>query len=143
MGAMERIRSSILRFMYGRNGMDQLNQALLVLYIAVGLLRLPLSVFRLHLLRSLLGIVYTAALLLLIFRFLSKNLPRRQAENQRWITWWWNIRRSFQGIRNRRADKAHRYFTCKACKTICRVPRGKGVIIITCPKCGGQIKAKT
>ena len=40
-------------------------------------------------------------------------------------------------------DKAHKYFTCKNCKTICRVPVGKGKIVITCPKCGAQIHART
>ena len=43
----------------------------------------------------------------------------------------------------RHADKAHKYFTCKNCKTICRVPVGKGKIVITCPKCGAQIHART
>ena len=43
----------------------------------------------------------------------------------------------------RHADKEHKYFTCKSCKTICRVPAGKGKIVITCPKCGAEIKAKT
>ena len=28
-------------------------------------------------------------------------------------------------------------------KTICRVPVGKGKIIITCPKCGGSIHGKS
>ena len=43
----------------------------------------------------------------------------------------------------RHADKEHKYFTCKNCKAICRVPVGKGNIVITCPKCGAQIRAKT
>ena len=45
--------------------------------------------------------------------------------------------------RNRDADREHRYFTCKNCKAICRVPAGKGRIVITCPKCGAQIKGKS
>ena len=48
-----------------------------------------------------------------------------------------------QNAKARHADKAHKYFTCKNCKTICRVPVGKGKIVITCPKCGAQIHART
>ena len=50
---------------------------------------------------------------------------------------------SRQNAKARHADKAHKYFTCKNCKTICRVPVGKGKIVITCPKCGAQIHART
>jgi len=78
----------------------------------------------------------------LFFRMFSKNLPRRRAENQKWVNWWWRVRSS-SGARARHADKEHKYFTCKQCKTICRVPVGKGKIIITCPKCGAQIHAKS
>ena len=45
--------------------------------------------------------------------------------------------------RARRADRDHRYFVCKKCGAVCRVPVGKGKIIITCPKCGAQIHART
>jgi RNase P subunit RPR2 len=45
--------------------------------------------------------------------------------------------------RARRADREHRYFTCRQCGTICRVPVGKGKIVITCPKCGAEIRTKT
>lgn len=66
-----------------------------------------------------------------------------RAENQKWVNWWWRVRSSSSGARARHADKEHKYFTCKQCKTICRVPVGKGKIIITCPKCGAQIHAKS
>lgn len=55
----------------------------------------------------------------------------------------WRMKSSRQNAKARHADKAHKYFTCKNCKTICRVPVGKGKIVITCPKCGAQIHART
>ena len=84
-----------------------------------------------------------ALLAVMFFRIVSRNLARRRAENQRFVNWWWRMKSSRQGARERHADKDHKYFTCKNCKTICRVPVGKGKIIITCPKCGAQIHAKT
>ena len=82
-------------------------------------------------------------MVLLFFRMFSKNLYKRRAENQRWVAWWYGFKNRQSGSKARHADKAHKYFTCKNCKAICRVPVGKGKIIITCPKCGAQIQAKT
>ena len=39
MGVFERMRNGLIQFMYGRNGMDQLNRALLVAYLVVWMLR--------------------------------------------------------------------------------------------------------
>ena len=54
-----------------------------------------------------------------------------------------NAKNRSAGARARHADKEHKYFVCKSCKTICRVPAGKGKVEITCPKCGGKIIAKS
>ena len=59
------------------------------------------------------------------------------------MNWLWGVKNRCAGARARHADKEHRYFTCKQCKTICRVPVGKGKIIITCPKCGHQFIKKS
>ena len=144
MGFFQRIGNGMARFMYGRNGMDQLNRALLVGYLLLSVLRsaaiLWLKSRPLVLATDLL--LYLSAVLLL-FRMFSKNLPKRQAENQRFVSWRWRAKNRSASARARHADKDHKYFTCKHCKAICRVPVGKGKIIITCPKCGAQIQAKT
>ena len=66
-----------------------------------------------------------------------------RAENQKFINWWYPIKNRFASAKARRADKDHKYFTCKNCKTICRVPAGKGKIVITCPKCGQKIEGRS
>ena len=78
-----------------------------------------------------------------MYRMFSRNLPKRQAENQRFLNWWRPIGNRLSGVKQRRLDKDHKYFTCKNCKTICRVPAGKGKIEITCPKCGQKIMGKS
>ena len=132
-----RLSSATARFMYGRNGGDQLNVALLVVYLAVCLLQ---AVFAgrqsVSALLHLLTLVIAA---LVLFRMFSRNLEKRRAENARFLSWWSPIQCRFHGARQRRLDKEHKYFTCKTCKTICRVPAGKGKIEITCPKCGQKI----
>ena len=144
MGVFQRIGNALSRFMYGRNGVDQLNLALLWAYI---LLWIPQTVLvlalRLEILDILFDLVRLAVVVFMFYRIFSRDLSRRRSENQRFLNWWWRRKSSFQGARARHADKTHKYCTCKNCKTICRVPVGKGKIVITCPKCGAQIQAKT
>ena len=136
-----RIGGAIARFMYGRNGSDQLNMALLVVYLFVWVLELFFS--RVRLVMGLLNLVSLVLIVVVFFRLFSKNLPKRRAENERFLAWWYPMKNRVSGAAARRKDKEHKYFTCKQCGTICRVPAGKGKIEITCPKCGGKIVGKS
>ena len=136
-----RVSSALARFMYGRNGNDQLNLALLAVYVLVLLAQALLG--RIFAARVILEIITLALAALVIFRSFSKNLTRRRAENVRFLNWWYPVKGRISAARQRRQDKDHKYFTCKSCGTICRVPVGKGKIEITCPKCGGKIIGKS
>lgn len=142
---MYKIRAALIQFMYGRNGVDQLNRALFWLYLGLWILQIVLTTAGLMNapLRMVYDVLLWALVILFFYRAFSKNLGRRREENQRWVNWLWRMKSGRQSAKERHADKAHKYFTCKNCKTICRVPVGKGKIIITCPKCGAQIHAKT
>ena len=136
-----RASNALARFMYGRNGSDQLNVALLLVYLVLCLMRA-------FFLRSAAAAVFfniltLLAAALLLFRMFSRNLAKRRAENARFLAWWNPIRGRLAGMRQRSLDKDHKYFTCKNCKAICRVPVGKGKIEITCPKCGEKIIGKS
>lgn len=136
-----RVSSAMARFMYGRNGSDQLGSAMLVLYLILIIIQ-PLfrRVAAVHLILEFLSLALAAAVL---FRIFSRNLNKRRAENARFLSWWSPVKNRITGIRRRSQDKEHKYFTCKNCKTICRVPAGKGKIEITCPKCGEKIIGKS
>lgn len=144
MGIFRRMRDGMIRFMYGRNGMDQLNRALFFAYLGLWLVELVLNAALKN--RFVTGVFEGFLFVLMIYilsRMFSRNLYRRRAENQRWVNFAWRIKNGRKNAAARRADRDHRYFTCKNCKTVCRVPAGKGRIVITCPKCGAQIQAKT
>ena len=114
------IRNAIQRFMYGRYGNDQLNMALLVLYLA------------LYLVYFLTG-----------FDPLSRNPARRRAENAKFLKvagpaiQWFRLRRTIH------RDKEHCYFKCPNCGQQLRVPRGKGKITVTCRSCGAVFEEKS
>lgn len=142
MNVFRKIGNAIARFMYGRNGMDQLN--LVLMWVVLILDVVTMLVQRNHAAVSM--VLYwlsMAGWVYVLFRMFSKNLSKRRGENQKFVNWVWRMKSSRAGAKERHADKDHKYFTCKNCKTICRVPVGKGKIIITCPKCGAQIQAKT
>ena len=142
MNVFRKIGNAIARFMYGRNGMDQLNLTLMWLVLILDVV--TMLVQRNHAVISVvLYWISMAGWVYVLFRMFSKNLSKRRGENQKFVNWVWRMKSSRAGAKERHADKDHKYFTCKNCKTICRVPVGKGKIIITCPKCGAQIHAKT
>ena len=141
MGFFRKIGNALARFMYGRNGMDQLNLALMWLVLLLDLIAIPLR--RYQLLYAALYWLSMVGWVYVLFRIFSKNLYKRRGENQKWINWVWKMKNRSAGAKARHADKDHKYFTCKNCKAICRVPVGKGKVVITCPKCGTKIEGRT
>ena len=138
-----KLSSAMARFMYGRNGTDQLNWAILVMYLVLWVIRILVSARDVPVAAMIIDVIMFLLAVVLLWRTFSKSLAKRRAENQRFINWWWPIKNRFAAAKARKADKAHKYFTCKNCKTICRVPAGRGKIVITCPKCGNKIEGKS
>ena len=140
-----RLRDAMARFMYGRNGVDQLNIAMLWTSIGADLLATILMRQQNSIAYVGLVLYYGSVILwvLVLFRMFSRNLYKRQAESQKWLQARSRRRSAASAAKARRADTEHKYFTCRQCKAICRVPVGKGKVIITCPKCGAEIHGKT
>lgn len=139
-----KLQSALARFMYGRNGTDSLNTALLVVYLVIWLAgTLLAALLDIQALYAVVNVLMMLLVVLLCFRTFSRNISKRQAENARFLAWWEPLRARMNGAAARRRDKEHKYFICKNCKTICRVPRGKGKLEITCPKCGAKIIGKS
>ncbi len=124
-----KIAAGYRRFMQGRYGGDKLNIALV--WISFGAyivsLLIPFAAAKLVLM-----VVYYGLLGWAIFRMLSRNTYKRYQENRKYL----------QFI-DRVKDREHRYFDCPRCRQQVRVPRGKGKIAITCPKCKEKFVKKT
>lgn len=136
---MSKFRNALYRFMYGRNGVDALSWALVVLEVVLSLLS---SFIHVRGVSQALYFVSTALMFVVLLRIFSRDLARRQAENAKFLTWWTPKANAIRGARARRADKAHKYVRC-SCGAYCRVPRGVGKIELTCPKCGRKKVIKT
>lgn len=133
---MGKFRDKLTRFMYGRYGADQLNRFLM----GIVLVFLVISLFIRHQAFYWITVIGIAVS---YFRMFSKNIRKRSQENNRYLNATAGIRRSFAKMKSRSSDKSHCYFKCPSCRQTVRVPKGKGKICITCPKCGGEFVKKT
>ena len=126
---MSRIRKFFSRFMEGRYGMDRLNHALLWTSVIIAVVNffVPFNLAQL-----ILTVLSYFLLCWMLFRYLSRNTYKRYRENRRFLM-----------LVEQWKDKEHRYFTCPRCRQPVRVPRGKGKIAITCPKCKEKFTKKT
>ena len=126
---MGKIKQAIQRFMMGRYGTDKLNMWIL----GAGLILCVISIF-------IPGLVVDLALTICsyvlmgwaIFRTLSRNTYKRYRENRRFLM-----------MLDRIKDREHKYFDCPKCRQPVRVPKGKGKIMITCPKCKEKFQRKS
>lgn len=129
---LSRLAYKLQSFMYGRYGYDALSRAL----SWVSIILILASVF--------IPILYPIAFAIFfwsLFRTYSKNIAARRREldfYEKHIGL--HIKRRSNMWRDR---KTHRYYKCPDCKSYLRVPKGKGEIIITCPKCGKKIEKRT
>ena len=130
------IRQALMRFMYGRNGIDQLGTFMILLYHIVWVVQLISHWFFLIIFEYLL-------LILVLFRMLSRNVARRRAENAKFLQVVRPIKSFWVTRRNRMKDRDHRYFKCPNCGQQMRVPRGKGRITVHCRTCGATFEEKS
>ena len=127
----------MMQFMQGRYGADQMGQML----SAVSMVFLIISLFSRNqawFLLALIGIVYN------YFRMFSKNISKRYAENQKYLTMTAGIRRKIASWKSQLAQrKINHIYRCPGCKQKIRVPRGRGKIEIRCPKCNTRFVKKS
>ena len=136
-----RFRQWLGRVMAGRYGTDQLNRFL----AAATLVLLILSLFTGG--TALGKLVWILALVCLVsetYRTFSRRIDRRRAENEKYLRLTRGIRdRVGDGANRFRQRKDYRFFRCPSCRTVLRVPRGKGKLSITCRQCGERFIRKT
>lgn len=126
---MSKFKLWLQRLMYGRYGTDKLNTVILVAGLIATLVG---SFIPNYSVRALLTLISYGLLGWSLFRMFSRNTHKRYLENRRFLM----ILEAFQ-------DRSHRYFCCPKCHQTVRVPRGKGKISITCPRCKEKFVKKT
>lgn len=132
---IQSLSDRIQAWMYGRYGYDELSGFLSVAAIILVFLSVFSPVFQ---------VIGLVMLVWGMFRAYSKNIGKRQKEREAYLNFIGKIKQSFKRRKNMwRERKTHRYYKCPNCKVHLRVPKGRGQIEISCPKCHNKIVRKT
>lgn len=123
------MREKIQRFMIGRYGVDAFGKFLLGTVVVLWAINLFANS----------RFLYSWALLLMIyayFRMFSRNTTKRYQENVKYLQIKNNMVSRFKSEKSQLKErKTHHIYRCPTCRQKIRIPRGKGRICITCPKC--------
>ncbi len=124
-------------FMAGRYGVnDQLNIALLIFGCILTFIFSIIGVKYIHMLSWIPFIV-------VVWRMFSRNIAKRQAENQKFLKNTEPCRKFFNKKTAQWQDSEHKYYNCPGCKRTLRVPKNRGKIKITCPHCNREFTKRT
>ena len=131
-----RIKQAFRNLMAGRHGVDQLS--VMLVWVGLGLYILA-AVLNLGIISLLSLVLYGYT----IFRMFSRNEEKRAAENRRYLTWKNKWQTGAKQARTRfKNRKQYRYFRCPNCKAWLKLPRGAGVVTVTCGRCHNSFTQK-
>ncbi len=123
------IKDAIDRFMQGRAGADQLSLMLLVLALVLAFVGFAFDL-------RLFAVLSVAALAYALVRMLSRDTAKRAREQREYLDMVGDANKRIRVAKLKwKNRKTTVYFTCKTCGTVLAVPRGKGKVRVTCPKC--------
>ncbi len=135
------------QFMQGRYGADDLSKFMMGLAVVLMVVNLFLRI----------GILNTLVIVLIVLiyiRMFSRNIQQRYQENLKYlelknkVTAPLRSKGGFSGMaqdvkRQAMDRKDNHIYKCPSCGQKIRIPRGKGNIIVTCPKCKNEFQKKS
>lgn len=126
------MKEKLRQFMMGRYGVDSLNRFLL----GAALVMIVLTWFVKGRMGSVLNLLAFWFLIWCYFRMFSRNHQKRYAENLKFMQYSGKVTVFFQKQKYYMEQrKTHHIYKCPTCRQKIRIPKGKGKICITCPKC--------
>ena len=131
------MKEKLRRFMIGRYGTDGLNQFLSIASLVLLLIAIVSRV-------SLFTWLGVALLVFCYYRTFSRNISKRTEENYKFYTLKDRVGSKFRSWKEQWANrKLYHYYRCPKCRQKLRVPRGRGRIQVSCPRCGTQFIKKS
>lgn len=123
------MRQRFMSFMRGRYGVDKLSNT--IVWIAFALMIINIIAGN--------NFIYALSIALLIYayyRMFSKQIGKRSKENEWYLSKTYKLRMKMLKTRDRaKLRKTHHIYKCPDCGQKVKVPRGRGKIEVTCPKC--------
>ncbi len=133
----QKLKDIIYKITYGRYGADEFSKFLLFFSIALFLISSIFSSKFIYFIATFIAIIN-------IYRCYSKDFTKRRQERELFL-FYKNKLNSKTSLQRRKwkERKTHSFFSCPTCGTVVRVPKGKGKIEISCPKCHTSFIKKT
>lgn len=123
--------NKIAKFMYGRYGIDDLYKFYAKVFFCLVLINL---IFH----NTILFYVELFIFVIMVYRVLSKNIYKRNSENQKFLKIKKIFLKPFKNIKRNYVDR-HKYVykKCHRCKTTLRLPlpSKRGINHVKCPEC--------
>lgn len=137
------IRQDIREGMSKRNGLDELNNLLMLL----GFVFVVIALLSQNWIFTLIGAAFIVICYLRVF---SKKKDKRKKENAFYMKYMGNIVRKCEHLKlcfrmkvKSIQDSEYVYFVCKKCGQVIRIPKGKNKVSIRCPMCNETFIKRT
>ncbi|SEL86425.1 hypothetical protein SAMN04487770_11958 [Butyrivibrio sp. ob235] len=131
------LQMQMAQMLYGRNGVDALVKTCSVVAVILMFINIFFN-------NTVLYFMWVGLAAYAIFRIISKNIPKRHAENRKFLEVTSLPRKRVNFMKMQWRDRStSRYYICAKCNQQIRVPRGKGRIEIRCPRCSNKFIKKT
>lgn len=131
------MREKLIRFMYGRYGMDKLSKHLIYGAVIVSLVSIFLPF----------EILYFISLAMMIggyYRIFSKDHAKRYREAAAYERFLAKVKKGPNQLKYEMEQrKDYRIFKCPSCKQRMRIPKGRGMVEIRCRKCSAMFRKRT
>ena len=134
---MADIDKKLRELMRGRNGADDIA----LVSVTVAILLAVINLFAKTRVLSALGL---ALVIYGVWRTLSKDTQRRARENAAFVRRLGPVRRWVQNPKAAFEEaRSFKHAKCPNCGQGVRVPRGKGKVRVTCPRCGTRFEERS
>lgn len=123
------MRDKLRNFMTGRYGFDSFSKFLMSIALVLCILDIFVDSIILH-------SWFVVIIIYVYYRMFSKNINKRYQENTKYLQIKNKVVAKFNSEKSMmKQRKTHHIYKCPTCRQKIRIPRGKGRICITCPKC--------
>ena len=123
------MRNRLRNFMLGRYGFDSFSKFLMWIALVLCVLDIFVDSIFLH-------SWFIVIMIYVYYRMFSKNINKRYQENMKYLQVKNKVVAKFNSEKSiMKQRKTHHIYKCPTCTQKIRIPKGKGRICITCPKC--------